>query len=153
LALVFLTPTAASFASVTGVALLGGATVNAIFAGGSYIAKQYTILTAGSRSGTFGTLTTSNLPTNFAAGLSYDATHAYLDLTLNLPTTSSGSNAPSFGSGLSVNQQNVGNALIAYFNANGGIPTLYGTLSANGLTQTSGEPGASISTAGLATMG
>ena len=42
-------PTTSSFAHVTGTATLGGATVNAIYATGSYVAKQYTILTAGSR--------------------------------------------------------------------------------------------------------
>ena len=49
-----LNPTTSSFATVSGVATLGGATVNAIFAPGSYIAKQYTILTAtGGVTGTF----------------------------------------------------------------------------------------------------
>jgi autotransporter-associated beta strand protein len=48
-------PTTSSFAHVTGTATLGGATVNAIYAGGGgYVSKQYTILTAGVVSGTFG---------------------------------------------------------------------------------------------------
>src|SRR5262249_24802076 len=54
--LVQVNPTAASFATVTGSAALGGATVNAVFASGSYISKQYTILSAGSVSGTFASL-------------------------------------------------------------------------------------------------
>ena len=79
-------PTTSSFANVSGAATLGGATVNAIFAPGSYVSKKYTILTAGSISGTFGTLTNTNLPANFHDSLSYDATHAYLNLDLTFTT-------------------------------------------------------------------
>ena len=39
-------PATASFTSVTGTASLGGAAVNANFATGNYVARQYTILTA-----------------------------------------------------------------------------------------------------------
>ena len=53
------------------------------YATGSYVAKQYTILTAGSVSGTFGPLVNTNLPSSFKTSLSYDATHAYLNLALN----------------------------------------------------------------------
>ncbi len=42
--LVQLNPATASYANVTGAATLGGATVNAVFASGSYISKTYTIL-------------------------------------------------------------------------------------------------------------
>ena len=59
--------------------------------------KQYTILTAGSVSGTFAAVAETNLPSNVHATLSYDATHAYLNLVLNFI-------APP-GSGLSGNQQ------------------------------------------------
>jgi uncharacterized protein with beta-barrel porin domain len=134
---VAINPSTASFANVTGTATLGGAAVNALFANGGYISKQYTILSAGSVSGTFGSLANSNLPTNFADALSYDATHAYLNLTLNF--TPSGPTAPNFGGGLNLNQQAVGNALINYFNTTGGIPMVYGALNAAGLTQASGE--------------
>ena len=130
-----LNPATASFANVSGAATLGGATVNAIFANGSYISRQYTILTAGSVSASFGTLANTNLPTNFTDALSYDATHAYLNLTLSFIPPS----APDFGSGLNVNQNNVGNALINFFNSTGGIPTVFGTLTPAGLTQLSGE--------------
>jgi autotransporter-associated beta strand protein len=75
-----LNPTTSSFANVTGTATLGGATVNATYANGSYVSKQYTILTAGSVSGTFGSVVNSNLPANFHTTLSYDAKDAYLDL-------------------------------------------------------------------------
>ncbi len=134
-------PATASFAAVSGVATLGGATVNASFAPGSYIARQYTILTAGSLNGTFGALTNTNLPANFTTALSYDAAHAYLDLTLHF-TPPPGPTAPGFGTGLNRNQSNVANALINYFNSNGGIPLVFGTLNAQGLSQASGETAA-----------
>jgi hypothetical protein len=113
----------------------GGATVNASFAPGSYIQKQYTILTAGSVNGSFGTLTNTNLPANFHDSLSYDATHAYLNLTLSFIPPS----APNFGNGLSGNQNNVANTLINFFNSTGGIPLVFGTLTPGGLSQLSGE--------------
>jgi len=46
---------------------------------------------------------------------------------------------PPPGSGLSVNQQAVGNAIINFFNTNGSIPLVFGGLTPNGLTQISGE--------------
>ncbi|MDB5578459.1 MAG: hypothetical protein JWR80_3635 [Bradyrhizobium sp.] len=143
--LVNVNPTTSSFANVSGAATPGGATVNAIFANGNYISKQYTILTAGSISGAFGTLTNGNLPANFHDTLSYDATHAYLNLALNFTTPAPG--------GLNGNQNNVANALTNYFNSNGGIPAVFGGLTANGLSQASGQPGASTAQAGIGGMG
>jgi len=140
-------PTTSSFANVSGTATLGGATVNAIYANGSYVAKQYTILTAGSRSGTFGSVVNSNLPANFTTSLSYDTKNAYLNLALNFTpsgppssgSTPSGAAASSFGSGLNTNQQNVGNTLTNFFNTTGGIPLVFGALTPTGLSQASGE--------------
>jgi autotransporter-associated beta strand protein len=129
--LVQLNPATSSFANVTGMATLGGATVNAFYANGSYVAKQYTILTARSVSGAFGSVVNTNLPSGFKTDLSYDATHAYLDLSLAF--------IPQPGSGLSGNQQNVGNAIINFFNTNGSIPLVFGGLTPAGLTQLSGE--------------
>jgi autotransporter-associated beta strand protein len=144
-------PSTASFANVSGTATLGGANVNATYTNGSYISKQYTILTAGSVSGTFGTLTNTNLPSNFSTSLSYDNKNAYLNLTLNFtppPVTPPSTpppatpppapTAPSFGA-LNLNQQAVGNALINFFNTTGGIPMVFGALTPAGLTQASGE--------------
>ncbi|HVU41581.1 MAG TPA: autotransporter domain-containing protein [Xanthobacteraceae bacterium] len=126
---VFVNPATASSATVSGTAALGGAKVSATFANGRYISKIYTILTGGSVSGTFGTLTNINLPANFTDALSYDATHAYLDLTLGLtPTTT-----------MNTNQRNVAATLVDYFNTTGGIPTKFGTLTFSGLTQVDGE--------------
>ncbi|NEU96669.1 autotransporter outer membrane beta-barrel domain-containing protein, partial [Bradyrhizobium uaiense] len=132
---VHVTPTAASSTSLNANATLGGATVNAVFANGSYISRQYTILTAaGGISGTFASnIANTNLPQNFSDTLSYDATHAYLNLTLGFAPP------PNFGAGLSINQQNVANTLVNYFNTTGGIQTAFGTLAPAGLTQASGE--------------
>ncbi|MGY3143726.1 autotransporter-associated beta strand protein [Bradyrhizobium sp. USDA 3397] len=131
--LVYVDPTTSTFANVTGNATLGGATVAASFAAGSYVAKQYTILNAGSVSGTFDpTVLNVGLPSGFNTTLSYDATHAYLNLALNF--------VPPSGN-LNVNQQNVGNAIINYFNTNGTIPLVFGSLTPAGLTQLSGEVG------------
>jgi uncharacterized protein with beta-barrel porin domain len=129
--LVQINPATSSFANVTGTATLGGATINAIYANGSYVAKNYTILTAGGVSGAFGSVVNTNLPSGFKTSLSYDATHAYLNLALSFigpPTT-----------GLSGNQSNVGNALTNFFNTNGGIALVFGGLTPAGLTQLSGE--------------
>jgi uncharacterized protein with beta-barrel porin domain len=140
-----ISPAASSFANVTGTATLGGATVNATFANGSYIQKKYTILTAGSISGTFGTLANTNLPANFHDTLSYDATHAYLNLSLNFTTPAPG--------GLSGNQNNVANALINFLDTTGLIPLVFASLNANGLSQASGEPGASTAQTGITGVG
>jgi autotransporter-associated beta strand protein len=59
---VMLNPATASSANVTGAATLGDATVKAIYANGSYISRQYTILTAGNISGTFGSLVNTTCP-------------------------------------------------------------------------------------------
>ncbi len=130
-------PATSSFATSLVGTSLGGATVNAIFANGSYISKQYTILSSILPiGGTFNpTIVNTNLPANFVDSLSYDATHAYLNLTLNfLPPT-----APNFGGGLPGNQNAVGNAITNFFNTTGSIPLVFGTLTPNGLTQISGE--------------
>ena len=96
--LVQVNPSTASSANVTagGTATLAG-TVQAAFASGSYVSRTYTILSAaGGRSGTFGSLTTSNLPAGFTASLSYSATDAILNLTAKLGcATSPHGTAPS----------------------------------------------------------
>jgi uncharacterized protein with beta-barrel porin domain len=131
-----LNPTTSSFANVTGNAALGGATVATNFASGSYVAKQYTILNASSITGAFdATAVNTNLPSGFKTTLSYDTTHAYLDLALAFIPPSGGS----FGG----NQSNVGNAIVNFFNSNGGIPIAFGGLTPQGLTQVSGEIGGS----------
>ncbi|MEN3349761.1 MAG: hypothetical protein V7632_3396, partial [Bradyrhizobium sp.] len=141
--LVEVSPVGADRTNVTGTATLGGATVKATFAPGTYVTKQYTIVNAsGGVSGTFSSLVNTNLPTNFTTNLTYDASNAYLNLTLNfVPPPPPGPTPPDFGRGLSGNQQAVANTLVNFFNTTGGIPLVYGTLTPNGLTQASGESG------------
>ncbi|MCA6120409.1 autotransporter domain-containing protein [Bradyrhizobium sp. WSM 1704] len=130
--LVMLNPVASSLTNVTGTATLGGAAVTAAFAPGSYVEKRYTIVSAGSVIGTFSSLVNTNLPSGFTPSLSYDASNAYLNLTLSFTP-------PCFGSGLNLNQQAVANTLVNFFNSTGGIPMVYGTLTPAGLTEASGE--------------
>jgi len=124
-------PTTASFANVIGNATLGGATVSANFAAGSYVAKQYTIVHAtGTVSGAFNpSVVNTSLPSNFHTTLSYDTHDAYLNLALNF----------AIPGGLNTNQQNVANSLTHFFNTTGSIPVAFGALSPAGLTQVSGE--------------
>jgi autotransporter-associated beta strand protein len=130
--LIQVTPATAGRTNVTGPATLGGATVNADFAPGTYVVKQYTILNAsGGVSGTFGAVVNTNLPSGFKTGLSYDAQNAFLNLTLafGVPT------------GLNANQTSAGNALTNFFNTTGGIPMVFGAMTPDGLTQAAGEVG------------
>jgi autotransporter-associated beta strand protein len=129
---IYLNPSTSSFAHVTSAATLGGATVSAMFANGSYVAKQYTILDAASVNGAFSSVVNTNLPSGFRTSLSYDATHAYLDLALSFVP-------PPGGPGSGGNQQGVANAIINFFNTNGSIPLVFGSLTPQGLTQISGE--------------
>ncbi len=126
--LVQLNSTNSTFADVTGTAQLHG-DVGATFAPGSTVMKQYMILHAASGvSGTFDGLSVT-VPNNLVASLAYDPTHAYINFNLNFGAANN----------LNVNQTNVANALSNFFNSNGGIPTVFATLSPAGLTQASGE--------------
>jgi len=127
--LVGLDPSASTRTQVTGTATLTG-TAGASFLTGNYIAKRYTILTAtGGVGGTFTSFTTLGKPGSVNASLSYDLNNVYLDLAL------------AFGvpGGLNINQQNVANALVNFFNTTGGIPAAFGSLTPAALTQVSGE--------------
>ncbi|MGY3454388.1 autotransporter domain-containing protein [Bradyrhizobium sp. USDA 4353] len=145
--LVQIDPTTSSTTTVTGTATLGGATVAASFAAGTYIEKRYTIVTAaGGVSGTFARdVVTTSLPATFATSLSYDATHAFIDLALAF--------VPPSGSGFNANQQGVGNTIVNYFNKEGRIPRAFGGLTAAGLTQLSGEQGTSPQSTSVDAMG
>jgi len=142
--LVEVNPDQADRTDVTGTATLAG-TVTAQFASGTYLARNYTILSAqGGLSGTFDAITT-NLSSNFTAQLGYDTNDVWLRLSAQL------------GAGLgtiTVNQHNVATALNDYFNNGGTLPPQFVTLFGltgdalrNALNQTSGESGASISPA------
>ena len=145
--LVEVNPTQADRTDVSGTAQLAG-TVTAQFAPGSYLTRQYTILSAqGGVAGAFGALQTANLPAGFDATLAYGGNEVWLALTAQL-----GINA--ITGSLTVNQHNVASALNHYFNNGGTLPPQFMTLFGltgdtlrNALTQTSGEYGASLSTA------
>ena len=84
--LVEVSATAADRTNVTGIATLGGATVNAVFAPGSNVVKQqYTILNAtGGVSGIFNPVVGSNIPRTSSPRLSYDANDVFLNLEAGL---------------------------------------------------------------------
>ena len=127
--LVTLNSTASTFANVTGKATLAG-TVGAAFLPGSEVMKQYMILSAsGGVSGGFAGVGLAAPSGGLVATLSYDPTHAYLNFAVDFGVIP----------GLNVNQRNVGAALTNFFNANGGIPVSFATLTPGGLTQASGE--------------
>ena len=116
-----------SFANVTGTAALNGQ-VGASFAPGSFVMKQYMILSATDGvSGGFAGV--AALPGGLVGTTSYDPNHAYLDFTLNFAAKYA----------LTINQQNVATTLGNFFNANGGIPLSFATLTPAGLSQVSGE--------------
>ena len=129
-------PTAADRTNVTGTATLAG-NVLAIFAPGSYITWQYTILHADQGvSGAFAGLS-ANAPTNFNASLSYDPDDVFLNLTAALGKSVNG---------LNQNQVNVATAINGFFNNGGALPPnfgplfgLTGTNLATALSQLSGE--------------
>ena len=79
---VAVTPSAAAATNVSGSATLAG-TVQANFGAGTFLRDSYTILTAGTRNGTFDALTTSGLPADFKTSLAY-------------PSVSLASKAPGF---------------------------------------------------------
>jgi autotransporter-associated beta strand protein/T5SS/PEP-CTERM-associated repeat protein len=150
--LVEISPTSADRTNVGGTATLAGS-VQAVFAAGSYVTRAYTIVSAaGGRIGTFNALTTTNLPANFTASLSYTATDAILNLTaalggltaLGVPNAPSGSGA--FACAFSINQCNVAGAINAFFNNGGTLPPAFANLFGltgvnlgNALTLLSGE--------------
>ena len=99
--------------------------------------RSHTILSAASRTGTFNSLTTTNLPSGFKAALSYSGNDVRLDLAaaLGLQSTS-----------LPAGQQGIAAALNTFFNNGGTLPpgfvTLFGLTGApldKGLSQVSGE--------------
>ncbi|MEI9925284.1 MAG: autotransporter domain-containing protein [Bradyrhizobium sp.] len=124
-----LSSTLSTSANVTGAAALAG-NVGVSLAPGSIVIKQYTILTAaGGRGGVFDGVGIIGPAGGLIPTLSYDPNHAYLNFALNFGATP----------GLNINQQRVGTTLNNFFNANGGIPAAFATLSPAGLTQASGE--------------
>src|SRR5262249_12987524 len=121
-----------------GTATLAG-TVNAVFAPGSYVTKEYLILQSQGLVGTFSALHNTNLPAGFTASLRETPNNVFLDLTAGL--------APPL-TGFPVNKQNVANAINNFFNSGGALPPgfaslfgLSGAALANALDQVNGEVG------------
>jgi len=137
--LVQVSPSSASSANVSGTATLTGASVQTVFAPGSYVTRQYTILQAtGGLGGTTFTGVSGNVPAGFSESLSYTSTEVLLNLTATLGALP--------GAGLAPNQQNVAGALNNFFNNGGTLPpnfvTVFGLTGGNlatALTQLSGE--------------
>jgi uncharacterized protein with beta-barrel porin domain len=116
--MVQLNPATSTIANVSGTGTLAG-TVEAVFANGTYAVKQYDILhTAGLGGTSFGGVADFNLPAGFATSLSYSATDVFLNLTAQLGAQS----------GLNQNQQNVANAINAFFNNGGALPPNFMTI-------------------------
>ena len=139
-------PTQASSAAVFGTANLGGATVNAQFAPGTYLTNQYLIMQAVAVNGAFNpAVATTNMPVGFDASLSYLGSDVYLDLIAQLGGTG--------GASLPRHSQNVASTLNNYFNSGGTLPPAFvalfgmtGDTLQTALNQISGESGASVST-------
>ena len=101
---------------VNGVARLAG-TAQAVFQPGTYSRSTYTLLTAtGGLTGTFGTLSTQNLPAFLSANLGYSAN----TVTLSLQSTMS--QLP----GVTGNQRAVANVLDDAFNSGAGLNAVSG---------------------------
>ena len=136
--LVQVDPSNASRANVTagGTATLAGTAV-AAFAPGSYVTRNYTILSAtgGLGGSTFDALATGNLPAGFTARLDYTNSDVILNLTATLATA-----------GLGGNQRNVAGTLNNFFNGGGALPPAFlpvfgltGGNLGNALSRLSGE--------------
>ena len=156
-------PTTASTTNVTGTASLAG-TVGAVFAPGSYVSRQYTILTAaGGITGTFGALDNFGLPAGFGTRLAYTGNSAILNLRAQLvpdpnpepiPPIPGGPTLPPPPPPFTVNQSNVGRAIDNFFNNGGTLPPafvpLFGLAGSNlttALDQISGEAATGAQTA------
>lgn len=140
---VALDPMTAAMANVTGSASLNGGAVVANYVARTYLAKQYTILSAsGGLGGTrFSGLASTSLPAGFHETLSYGPNAVYLNLVADLGAINGGSPL-----GLPRNQLSVADGLNRYFNAGGPLPQNFvGVFGLNGaslvssLSQLSGE--------------
>ena len=140
---VHVTPSTSSSTTIGGTATINGGTVEVTLQQAGSYNQTYTIVTAsGGRSGTFaGALTTGGITFTGSETLTYDATHVFL----TLAGTGGQTVLPSPGN-LSVNQQNVINAINTFIQGGNTLPdgfqnlfNLSGPQLANALTQLSGE--------------
>ena len=133
--MVEVSPANADRTNVTGTATLGGATVKANFAAGSYVNKQYTIVNAtGGVSGTFGSV-----------GQHQSAGELQLEPELRRQQRLSESGAELHSAAkqrASTPTSRMSPTRSSdFFNRTGGIPLVFGGLTPAGLTQVSGETG------------
>ncbi|MDC7789273.1 autotransporter domain-containing protein [Rhodoplanes sp. TEM] len=144
-------PASADLTNVTGTATLAG-TVSALFQAGTYVTRNYVILSAAGGLGgtTFAGLATTDLPAGFVSSLSYTTTDVLLTLSATL----------GLGQDLNGNQQAVATGLNNAFNAGAALPAaflpLYGLTGAPlgaALSQLSGEPATGAIQAGLQATG
>ncbi len=91
---------------------VNGGTVQATYLPGTYVTRQYTLVTADAVNGAFTSLANSGLPAGFVATLLYTPTTVVLDLQSLLSTAA----------GLNANQQELATALTTYFNNGGALP-------------------------------
>jgi autotransporter-associated beta strand protein len=143
--LVEIDPASADRTLVTGTASVAG-TVRAVFAAGTYVQRNYTILTANAGvSGAFGAINVIGLPAGFAASLVYDPNNVFVTLTAVLGTPPAGPSPLPFIP-LNQNQQSVATSLNNFFNSGGVLSArfielfkLTGDSLRNALTALSGE--------------
>jgi uncharacterized protein with beta-barrel porin domain len=153
--MVQVSPAAASMANVTGTATLTGASVQTVFAAGTFMTKTYTILSSNGLGGTvFTGVNSTSLPSGFTETVanSTDGKSVTLNLTASLGGGGSGGGSGSGGGngggsgsggggagagggnggganslsgGLNTNQQNIANALNSFFNNGGALPPAF----------------------------
>ncbi|HEY6992365.1 MAG TPA: autotransporter outer membrane beta-barrel domain-containing protein, partial [Xanthobacteraceae bacterium] len=157
------TPATASMANVSGSATLTGASVQAVFAPGSFLQRSHIILHSGGLGGTTFSGVSANVPPNFTASLSYTTTDVNLNLIARLGETPAEQAAEAAeatetaeteaeelaeleAAGLKRNQINVALALNNFYNSGGTLTPAFGAIFeltgsnlANALSQLSGE--------------
>jgi uncharacterized protein with beta-barrel porin domain len=148
---------------VSGSATLSGASVQAVFAAGSFLQRSHLILHSGGLGGTTFSGLSGNVPPNFTASLSYTTTDVNLNLIARLGETPAEQAAEAAeatetaetaaeelaeleAAGLNRNQINVAFALNNFFNSGGTLTPAFGAIFAltgsnlaNALSQLSGE--------------
>ncbi len=92
------TPSSSSQLIVSGAASLNG-TLKLNFASGTYTATQYTLVSAGSLSGTFGTVTGSVPTSGLSQSVTYNATSAQLVVSASATDSGSGNSTGNSGTG------------------------------------------------------
>lgn len=124
---------AISNAITYGTVTLGGGTIVLDYTSASYIPKNSNGILWGESgvNGTFADVVNVNLPAAYTATVSYDSNMVNLDIEFSASSL--------MGSSPSLKQARIASALANSFEAAGGIPTVFGTLSPSQLHDVSGE--------------